>query len=636
MARHRAALAAGALVGILLVAAGAAPAAAESEGGGAETAGAGSSEGAPSNNNFASAANLVVQDGFAVGNTSEATVEPGEPFHRASASDARQSVWFNWTATSTRWVAFGVNADGWDSVVAVYTGATLGTLTPVAKNDDDPYRDTLDSRVFFHAQSGTTYRVAVDGFGTGDAGPFELTFGAPDAADNNHFAGGEVLTGPSGGTSGYNISATADPGQPTTSGVLGTNSIWHEWVAPASGPFFFSTDPDGPDTSNFDTLLAAYTGSAVNALSLVTANDDITPGVNHRSAITLNATQGTTYRIAVSGYEGISTGGGPVGLVELEWDYGAIDLPENDDFADAQVITGVNAATIGGNVEATTETGEPSHHYGSEASVWYAWTAPDTGPVTFDATGTIFESAVAVYTGAVLNDLTLVRRSFAWTSDVNRVRFNATAGTTYRVAVDTFDEVGLINLAWFATDPSFTDVPINSQFFREIEWMNDNEITTGFPGGVFKPSQAVNRAAMAAFMYRFDDYDPEDFEPPATPTFSDVGPSHPFFEEIESLADHNILGGFPDGTFRPGAAVSRQAMSAFMYRLDGEPTFTAPVTPSFSDVPTTSTFYEEIEWMNAEEITTGFPGGVFKPSAPVSRQAMSAFMQRLADYQLLD
>jgi hypothetical protein len=77
-------------------------------------------------------------------------------------------------------------------------------------------------------------------------------------------------------------------------------------------------------------------------------------------------------------------------------------------------------------------------------------------------------------------------------------------------------------------------------------------------------------------------------------------------------------------------------MSAFMYRLDGEPTFTEPVIPSFSDVPTTSTFYEEIEWMNAEEITTGFPGGVFKPSAPVSRQAMSAFMQRLADDQLLD
>jgi hypothetical protein len=35
--------------------------------------------------------------------------------------------------------------------------------------------------------------------------------------------------------------------------------------------------------------------------------------------------------------------------------------------------------------------------------------------------------------------------------------------------------------------------------------------------------------------------------------------------------------------------------------------------------------------MADEEITTGFPGGLYKPSQAVSRQAMSAFMYRLAD-----
>jgi hypothetical protein len=34
--------------------------------------------------------------------------------------------------------------------------------------------------------------------------------------------------------------------------------------------------------------------------------------------------------------------------------------------------------------------------------------------------------------------------------------------------------------------------------------------------------------------------------------------------------------------------------------------------------------------MNAEGITTGFGGGLFKPSAAVTRQSMSAFLQRLA------
>jgi hypothetical protein len=35
--------------------------------------------------------------------------------------------------------------------------------------------------------------------------------------------------------------------------------------------------------------------------------------------------------------------------------------------------------------------------------------------------------------------------------------------------------------------------------------------------------------------------------------------------------------------------------------------------------------------MAAEDITTGFPGGTYKPGTDVTRQAMSAFMHRLAD-----
>lgn len=51
--------------------------------------------------------------------------------------------------------------------------------------------------------------------------------------------------------------------------------------------------------------------------------------------------------------------------------------------------------------------------------------------------------------------------------------------------------------------------------------------------------------------------------------FSDVPDSHPFHEDISWMADEGITDGFPDGTFRPGQPVTRQAMSAFMRRLAG-------------------------------------------------------------------
>lgn len=125
--------------------------------------------------------------------------------------------------------------------------------------------------------------------------------------------------------------------------------------------------------------------------------------------------------------------------------------------------------------------------------------------------------------------------------------------------------------------------------------------------------------------------------PPATPdqTFADVGPTHPFFSEIEWMASEGISTGTaqPSGRplYEPRNAVSRQAMAAFLYRFSGD-AFTAPVEPTFADVPTSSPFYTAIEWMSSSGISTGTPQGVgkplYKPGDPVSRAAMAAFLYR--------
>ncbi len=49
----------------------------------------------------------------------------------------------------------------------------------------------------------------------------------------------------------------------------------------------------------------------------------------------------------------------------------------------------------------------------------------------------------------------------------------------------------------------------------------------------------------------------------ATQTFSDVGPAHPFYDEIEWGARNDITSGYGDGTFRPQNTVTRQAAMAW-------------------------------------------------------------------------
>jgi hypothetical protein len=182
----------------------------------------------------------------------------------------------------------------------------------------------------------------------------------------------------------------------------------------------------------------------------------------------------------------------------------------------------------------------------------------------------------------------------------------------------------------------FTDVPSSHPFFDEVGWMAAARISTGFqPGPTYQPGVAVSRGAMSAFMYRLAG-SPTFADPPST-TFGDVSTNHPFYTEVEWMAAEGITNGTPASPkplYKPGEPVSRGAMSAFMFRLAGSPAFTPPGTPTFGDVSAAHPFFDEIEWMADGGITTGTPASpkfLYKPATAVSRQAMSAFMFRLAD-----
>ena len=173
----------------------------------------------------------------------------------------------------------------------------------------------------------------------------------------------------------------------------------------------------------------------------------------------------------------------------------------------------------------------------------------------------------------------------------------------------------------------FSDVGTNQAFCAEIEWMKQSKISTGFNDGTYQPVAPVTRQAMSAFMARFADAVlAECTEPP----FIDVPIDHPFCKEIQWMKEEEISVGFDDGTYRPAINVTRQAMSAFMARLAqatlGNCRFS---TAPFSDVPTDHPFCEEIQWMKDNGISTGFNDGTYRPSIDVTRQAMSAFIYRL-------
>src|SRR5205814_9527834 len=140
----------------------------------------------------------------------------------------------------------------------------------------------LQSQISFTAVSGTTYSIAVDGYG-GASGAVTLNWKLASAGStsNDMFSSAAALTGSSGTWTGSNASATKETGEPNHAGNACGHSIWFSWTAAAGGATTFKTAG-----SSFDTLLAVYTVTAVGALTQVAANDDADGTLQSRVAFT--------------------------------------------------------------------------------------------------------------------------------------------------------------------------------------------------------------------------------------------------------------------------------------------------------------------------------------------------------------
>ncbi len=150
-------------------------------------------------------------------------------------------------------------------------------------------------------------------------------------ASNDAFAAATTISSSAGSIAGTTVGATREVGEPghatcpeaypyspPYTDCNGSASIWYAWTAPANGTLTINTA-----LSSFDTLLALYTGSAVDGLTRIADNDNFWG--TGRSRVSASVTAGTTYNVAVDGY-GTSTG-----TSTLRWSFVSTDPPTQPD-----------------------------------------------------------------------------------------------------------------------------------------------------------------------------------------------------------------------------------------------------------------------------------------------------------------
>lgn len=208
-------------------------------------------------------------------------------------------------------------------------------------------------------------------------------------------------------------------------------------------------------------------------------------------------------------------------------------------------------------------------------------------------------------------------------SSVARVRVTNIAGGKAHVRVE------------FAP---FTDVTYDQKFAKEINWMSSSKLSTGINAGnglrKYQPKTNVTREAMAAFLFRINA--PKNYKAPAKSYFSDMKPSDKFYKEISWMYSSKLSTGVKQKVgkpkYMPKAGVTREAMAAFIYRMDTAKKPVVPKKSPFVDMTPRTKFYKEIAWMSQKGLSTGVNKNgkrYYMPKDSVTREAMAAFIYRL-------
>jgi hypothetical protein len=362
------------------------------------------------------------------GTNVDATKEPGEPDHAGFLGGA--SVWYSWSASVDGFVTVETCGSTFDTVLGVYAGDDYAHLTEQAGNDDGGCG--VQSRETFRAQAGTTYRIAVDGYG-GETGDIVLRVREPDRPANDDFANAEEITGPLPlSVDSHNREATPEEGEPDHAGYPAGASVWFRWAAPTTMPVTI----DACGTYITDSL-GVYVGDSLASLENLESNWDSSCGFDTGARVSFMALAGTTYSIVVD----------TLPYTEAAWEHGRVHFvlrrahgPLNDDFANARELSGeLPLGHNGTPIEATKEPGEPNHAGNrGGASTWYSWTAGASKAITATTCNSLTETLIGIYTGSSVDSLTEVASNNDGGPGCygSRVTFNAVAGTTYMIAVD--------------------------------------------------------------------------------------------------------------------------------------------------------------------------------------------------------
>jgi len=163
---------------------------------------------------------------------------------------------------------------------------------------------------------------------------------------------------------------------------------------------------------------------------------------------------------------------------------------------------------------------------------------------------------------------------------------------------------------------------------NEIRDWNGKGLMNGFEDGTYRPDQTVTRAQFAKLVNGLFGFAAPSAE---SAPFTDIAADAWYNEPVAAAKQAGYINGYPDGTFKPGASVTRQEaakMTAALFHLKAG---AGDTLSGFTDASGVSAFAKEaLSGLVAGGYLKGFADGTVRPTKPMTRAEAVVLLDRLA------
>lgn len=166
-----------------------------------------------------------------------------------------------------------------------------------------------------------------------------------------------------------------------------------------------------------------------------------------------------------------------------------------------------------------------------------------------------------------------------------------------------------------ANSKQFSDVPETKHFAEAVYDLAERNIIGGYPDGTFKPGNSITRGQAAAIIAKMTNLDTSNVK---NSGFKDVSTANGYYKAIGALVEKGIISGYGDGRFGPNDPIKRGQMASILvkaFNLPREELYNHP----FKDIGNSPSHARNILAIYALGITSGTTPNTFSPNAPITR-----------------